>query len=77
MNSTMGIDQYGTTYHALGPHPRRELLRRLGRKRADKMYRDSKVTGQSRHVGYIIGQLWVELFTVGTWAKAGKEVISS
>ena len=73
MKSTMGIDQYGTTYHDLGEYPRRELLRRLGRSKASKMYRDSKVTGEVRHVGYAVGRLWVELFTVSQW-EGGKGV---
>ena len=73
MNSTMGIDQYGGTYHDLGAHPRGELLRRLGRKGASKIYRDSKVTGEVRHVGYAVGRLWVELFTVSQW-EGGKGV---
>ena len=38
----MAIDQYGRMYHDLGPHPRAALLRRLGRKHADRIYRDAK-----------------------------------
>ena len=60
---TMGIDQYGTTYHALGAHPRSELMRRIGRRHAEKMY-----VGDGEHIGYVIGGLWIELFTVERWS---------
>ena len=64
----MGIDQYGTTYHDLGRYPRKALLERLGRKSANKMYVDNK-DGESVHVGYVIGGLWVRLYTVNPWEK--------
>jgi hypothetical protein len=68
MTSTMGIDQYGTDYHNLGPHPRKALLERLGRKRASKMYIDKK-DGSTKHVGYIIAGHWIRLFHVTSWEK--------
>jgi len=43
MKYVTGIDQYGRTYHNLGKHPRKELLGRLGYKKADKIYRDKKM----------------------------------
>lgn len=66
--SVMGIDQYGQTYHDLGKHPRKELLRRLGRTHGQKMYRDPDGT----HTGYVIGGLWIELYVVAPWGEESK-----
>jgi hypothetical protein len=63
MKHIMGIDKYGQTYHNLGKYPRKELLRRVGYKNARKMYRDKKDTS-SVHCGYVIGRMWIELYTV-------------
>ncbi|MGH9972154.1 MAG: hypothetical protein ACREBG_30790 [Pyrinomonadaceae bacterium] len=65
MKDVMGVDQYGTTYHALGKYPRQELLRRLDRKHAEIMYRDP----DARRVGYVIGGRWIELFNVTPWGN--------
>jgi hypothetical protein len=61
MKFIMGIDQYGDTYHNLGKYPRKELLNRLGYKKADKMYRDKK-DGSVVHCGYVIGGRWINLY---------------
>jgi len=58
----MAIDQYGQTYHGLSK-PRKDLLDRLYRKHADKMYVDLKGGGY-RHAGYIIGGLWLTVYEV-------------
>ena len=63
MRQHMAIDQYGQTYHGLGPHPRKEVLRRLGRKHAERMFVDDKA-GRSHHIGYIISGLWLEVYQV-------------
>jgi hypothetical protein len=63
MNNFIGIDQYGTTYHNLGQFPRKELLIRLGRRHASKIYVDKK-NGTTVHIGYIIGSLWITLYTI-------------
>jgi hypothetical protein len=68
MKNSMGIDQYGTTYHNLGQFPRKELLNRLGRRRASKMYVDRK-NGTPAHVGYVIGSLWITLYTITPFAR--------
>jgi hypothetical protein len=60
---TMGIDQYGYHHDDLGKHPRKELMRRLGRASARKMYHDDK-NGNVKHIGYIVSGLWVRLYTV-------------
>ena len=60
---TMAIDQYGQHYDNLGKYPRKALLKRLCRQHADKMYID-KVNGNTKHIGYIIGGLWLTLYTV-------------
>ena len=66
MSGTMGIDQYGESYHALGKYPRKELLERLYATSAQKMYRDMS-SSEPLHVGYIIRGLRIELFTVTSW----------
>lgn len=65
----MAIDQYGHTYHDLGKHPRKALLERLGSSKAHKMYVDTK-DGQTVHVGYVIGGLWLTLYKVEPYRKA-------
>jgi hypothetical protein len=64
--TTMGIDQYGTTYHDLGPHPRKTLLERLGRKHAARMYMEYR-TGPDKVRGYIIAERWITLYSVTPW----------
>ena len=63
MTDTMGIDQYGETYHGLGRYPRKALLERFGLSSAKKMYRDP----DARHVGYILRDRWIELYSVREW----------
>lgn len=55
----MGIDQFGNTYHNLGPYPRKELLKRLAATKAHKMYK-----GQGVHIGYVIKECWIRLYEV-------------
>jgi hypothetical protein len=57
----VGVDQYGQTYW-LGRHPRKELLALLCRTRAEKLYRDDTSPQGYRHVGYVVGKLWIEIF---------------
>lgn len=59
----MGIDQWGQTFHRLGPHPRKALVEMLGYKHVDKMYRDKR-DGRTVHVGYVVGPHWVTLYEV-------------
>lgn len=66
---TMARDQYGRTYHDLGAHPRRALLRIFGRKHADKMYQDRK-SGPPLHTGYVIAGHWLTVYTVTPWGAA-------
>jgi hypothetical protein len=63
MKDHMAIDQYGQTYHALGVHPRKTLLARLGRQKAQKMYVDTK-DGKTYHIGWIIAGLWLTVYKV-------------
>jgi len=65
---TMALDQYGTYYHDLGKHPRKELLRRLGRSHANNMYVDTRL-GEAKHVGYVIGGLWLTVYNVTRWNR--------
>jgi len=59
----MAIDQYGETYHGLGEYPRKALMARLDNQHAANMYRDDK-DGNSFHVGYVIGNLWLTVYKV-------------
>ena len=65
--STMARDQYGQWHHDLGRHPRKELLNRLCRKKAQRMFIDTK-DGTSKHIGYVIAGLWLTLFRVEEWS---------
>lgn len=58
----MARDQYGNTYHNLGPYPRKALLERFGRKNCQKMYIDTP--NGSEHIGWVIGHYWLEVFEV-------------
>jgi hypothetical protein len=63
----MAIDQFGNTEHGL-TYPRKELSEKYPG-RINKMYSDSK-SGQTFHVGYVIGQHWFKLFKVQEYRKA-------
>ena len=63
----MGVDQYGDTYHGL-EHPRKDLMEKLGRKGARKMYVDKK-DGGTKHIGYVVAGRWITLYNVTEWAK--------
>jgi len=64
----MAINQYGDTYHGL-EYPRKDLLERLCRKHADKMYVDSK-DGSTFQTGYVIGREWLTVYKVFPMRKA-------
>jgi len=59
----MAVDQHGRTFHNLGQFPRKELLKRLERKKAEKMYIDQR-GGGTFHVGYIIARHWLTVYEV-------------
>lgn len=61
----LGIDQYGYRYK-INEHPRKELLEQLGSTHAAKMYVDLK-SGGSRHAGYVIAGLWIDVYEVHSW----------
>ena len=56
----IAIDQYGRAYR-LTKYPRKELLELLGTTHAQKIYRDT-VSGEVKHVGYLIRGLWLDVF---------------
>ena len=58
----MAVDQYGNHYYGL-VHPRKDLLERLDRKHANKMYMDYK-DGSYKHVGYVIAGLWLDVYKI-------------
>lgn len=64
----LAIDQYGQHY-TIKKHPRKELLEHFGATHADKMYCDTK-DGKTKHVGYIISGLWLEVYSVNEWRAA-------
>lgn len=57
----IAIDQYNQIYAIPGRHPRKELLERLGRRKATRMFIDRK-DGSTKHIGYVIAGLWLTLF---------------
>ena len=57
----MAIDQWGQIEHGL-VHPRKDLMERLYRKHAGKMYFTTK--DGDKHVGYIIAKRWLQVFEV-------------
>ena len=67
MKHYMAIDQYGKTYHGL-KHPRKELMERLCNQHCSKMYVDT-TNGKSYHVGYVIGDHWLNIYEVIPWRK--------
>lgn len=58
----MAVSNYGTILHDLGPRPRQGLLRRLGRKRASKVYVDRG--GKTFHIGYVVAGEWWTVYEV-------------
>ena len=71
----IGIDQYGQVYKNL-KHPRKDLLARLDRKHAAKMYEDIKITEHGKipqmrqhHIGYVIAGCWIRVYTISDWGK--------
>lgn len=56
----IAIDQYSNIEYGL-KHPRKDLLKRIGRTKAKKMYTDA-ADGTILHVGYVIGPHWFLLY---------------
>lgn len=59
----MAVDQFGTTYHGLGRHPRKALMERLGRRSAQRMYCDDR-DGTTYHVGWVVAGHWCSVYRV-------------
>ena len=67
MEWIMARDQYGNTIHALdAKHPRKDLLEKLYKKSAVKMYCDT-VDGEAKHTGYVVGNQWFTFYKVTEW----------
>ena len=64
----IAFDQYGNNYH-IKKHPRKELLEQLDRQHAEKMYVDT-IDGKVRHIGYVIGGLWLRVNPICSWKEA-------
>jgi hypothetical protein len=47
-------------------HPRGQLLKKLDRKHADKMYVDT-LEGKAKHIGYIVAGEWFRVYEVHDW----------
>ena len=58
----MAKDQFGNTYHDIGPHPRKGLMEVLGYRSAKRMFRDS--TEGCVQVGWVVGPHWCTVFEV-------------
>lgn len=65
----IGIDQYGNHCHIPGIHPRKELMQICYSKSVNKMYVDTEA-GITKHVGYVVGKLWITLYTEWEGGKA-------
>lgn len=65
----MARNQYGHTIHLPDcQHPRKELLAKLGRQSAKRMFVDTK-DGKAKHIGYVIGSEWYTLYEVHEWQR--------
>lgn len=66
----LGVDQYGHTYfltaRTAGNTARQKLLSMLGATKAIRMFVDG-ADGETKHIGYIVGRLWITLYTVSEW----------
>ena len=64
----MAVGNYGTKLQLTdaNKHPRGQLLKKLGASHAAKMYIDTK-DGGPKHVGYIIGGEWFNIYEVHAW----------
>jgi hypothetical protein len=58
----MARNEYGECVSIPGRHPRKELLEKLGRSHAEKIYVNSKDGEKTFHVGYVIAQRWWSLY---------------
>jgi hypothetical protein len=62
----IAIDQYNDKIALTDKkHPRKQLLKKLSVKSCRKIYRD--IDGKEKHVGYIIGNSWYEIFEIHEW----------
>lgn len=64
----LAIGHRGTVLHLTDTDrsPRAQLLQRLGRSSARKIYRDLR-DGSYRHVGYIVAGEWFDVHEVRQW----------
>jgi hypothetical protein len=64
----LAVGCYGTRHMLTdaNKHPRGQLLAKCGSKHAEKMYIDSS-SGETKHIGYIVGREWYTIYTVGEW----------
>ena len=65
MKQYLAISQYGDK--DIVTHPAKDLKAKYGG-RVSKMYVDTK-TGETKHVGYVIGSLWFSLFEIKPYEK--------
>ena len=65
----LAINQYGEKVCLRGLHPRALLLDHLGRKSAQKIYRDVK-GGGSVHVGWIVAGAWWSVYKLTPYGDA-------
>ena len=63
----IAFDQYGNNFH-IEKHPRKELLKKLCRSRASKMYTDTP--HGAKYIGYVIADHWLTVYKlVDAFAK--------
>lgn len=69
----IAIDQYGHSVKLTdsASHPKGQLLKKLGVSRAENMFVDS-ISGESKHIGYIVGDNWYTIYKISEWVGKAK-----
>ena len=64
----IALGSYGSTLRLTDPekHPRKQLLSKLGRNKATRIYRDDKY-GNPKHIGYEVAGEWFDIFEIHEW----------
>jgi hypothetical protein len=65
----MARDQHGETIHMPNTKfPRAELLKRLGKTSATRLFIDG-ADGRPKHIGYVVGRRWFTILEVREWDR--------
>jgi hypothetical protein len=75
MRKWLAIDQYGNRVVYESETPRKTLLERVGKKSARNSYRDN-ADGSARHVGWIVGGSWYDVYLLTPLAEVHNAKVS-